>query len=317
VEALILAAGAGTRLRPLTRHKPKPLFPVLNRPLLALSLEYLRRQGVRRFILNTHHLGDQVRAFVRAYAGRVPDLILETRPETEILGTGGGIKNTVDFWRGDTFLVLNGDIVTDIDLGPALAFHRDRGGPVTLILQDHSRHNNIVVGPGDSILKFRDQAGTRAFTGIHILDRRILDFFPPVAFYDIIPVYQGLIDRGIPVRGYLAGNHYWRDMGSPESYRDLHREILSGLFDPGMNFSCSASGTESKWCLDPRSEIAPGVRLEGWGTVGAGSRLSPGCRIRNSILWEGVGVGEGVVITDSIVGDLIDIDTNLTNKIIC
>ena len=212
---MILAAGAGTRLRPLTRHKPKPLFPVLNRPLLDLTLTYLRRQGVRRVILNTHHLGGQVCAFVRDFAGRVPDLMLETRSETEILGTGGGIKNTAYFWEGETFLVLNGDIVTDIDLGPALAWHRSRGGPVTLILQDYPVHNNIVVGSGDAILKFRDPAGTRAFTGIHILDRQILDFFPPVAFYDIIPVYQGLIERGIPVRGYVAANHYWRDMGNP------------------------------------------------------------------------------------------------------
>ncbi len=317
MEALILAAGAGTRLLPLTRRKPKPLFPVLNLPLLALNLNYLWRQQVRRVILNTHHLGEQIDAFIREYSSRIPGQSLETRPEAEILGTGGGIKNTEDFWEGDPFLVLNGDIVTDIDLGPALAFHRQHGGPVTLILQDYPEHNNVVLRPDGCIWKFRDSGGNRAFTGLHLLDRRIFDFLPPVAFYDIIPVYQGLIDQGTAIRGFLAGPHYWRDMGRPNSYRGLHRDILSGVFDPGLVFSCRQQKGPPTWCVDHRAEIAAGVLLEGWGAVGARRRLFPGCRIRDSILWEGVQVGEGVVIENSIVGDGIVIDKNILNEIIC
>ncbi|MBI5583504.1 MAG: NDP-sugar synthase [Deltaproteobacteria bacterium] len=317
MEAMILAAGEGTRLLPLTRHKPKPLFPVLNLPLLALNLDYLRRRHFNRVIVNTHHLGRQIGAFLETYAGENPEMEIEPRPETEILGTGGGLKNTADFWREESFLVLNGDIVTDIDPGPALEFHRSHGEPATLILQDHPKFNNIVLSPEGDILKFRVPHGTRAFTGIHLLRRKILDRLPPVGFYDIIPQYQKLIDEGLPVRGYVSRNHYWRDMGNPESYRELHREILSGEFRPPLDFPCRKPDDARNWCIDPGAEIATGVRLEGWGSVGEHCRLGSGCRVRNSILWKGVRVGEGIFIENSIIADGFLIKENIINKIIC
>jgi mannose-1-phosphate guanylyltransferase len=317
VEALILAAGEGTRLLPLTRHKPKPLFPVLNRPLLALTLDYLKRHQIRRVILNTHHLGNQVRSFLEEFSRDHPNWELATRPEPEILGTGGAIKNSADFWQKDPFLVVNGDIVTDLDLTPALEFHRGHGGPITLVLHDQPLYNNIVLSPEGNILKIRDPEGAWAFTGIQLLDRRIFDFLPPVGFYDIIPVYQKLIAGGIPVRGHVSRGHYWRDMGSPDSYRALHREILTGAWTPPLDFSCRKQEAGPIWCLGPLVEIPEDARLEGWGALGEQCRLGRGCRVRNSILWKGVRVGEGVFIEDSIVGDGVFLNENISNKIIC
>jgi mannose-1-phosphate guanylyltransferase len=301
---MVLAAGEGTRLLPLTLLKPKPLFPLLNRPLLTWVFDYLHRFQVRRLILNSHHLSEQIETFLSRseIRGRFDDLRL--RQESVLLGTGGGIRNTEGFWRSDPFLVLNGDILTDIDLSPAIEFHRQHQGPVTLVLHDYPSFNNIMVDEQGRIRELRTSSGGRwAFTGIHILDREIFGYLPPVDYYDIIPVYQDLIRKGVPIQGYRVSGHYWRDMGTLESYRALHEDLLTGkkltLFDPGRETAATSPG----WRLHPQARIEEGVRLEGWGAVGENCRLGKGCRLRNTILWDRVTVREGVRIEGAIIAD--------------
>jgi mannose-1-phosphate guanylyltransferase len=314
---MVLAAGKGTRLLPLTLHKPKPLFPLLTRPLLAWIFDALTRSHVRRLILNSHHLSEQLESFLVQPAQREQFGDLQIRREPVLLGTGGGIKNTEGFWRSDPFLVLNGDILTDIDLSPAIEFHRKNQGPVTLVVHDYPPFNNIVLDEEGRIRELRVPSGGRwAFTGIHILNRDLFKYLPPKAYYDIIPVYQDLIRRGIPLWAFTAQGHYWRDMGTLESYRALHRDFLTGktlsLFDPGRGVALTPPG----WCFHPRARIAEGVRLEGWGAVGANCRLGQGCRLRNSILWEGVTVREGVRIDGAIVSERQEITSDLMEDII-
>ena len=315
MEAMILAAGEGTRLLPLTLKRPKPLFPVCNLPLLSLTGDYLGRNQIDRLIVNTHHLSDQIQAFLSEVQPVGTALKWEGRYEPEILGTGGGLKNTEGSWGSDPFLVINGDVVTDIPLTPALAFHRDHGGPVTLILHDYPAWNNIRLGAGGQILKFREEGGPWAFTGIHLLNREIFKSLPPVGFYDIIPVYQALIDKGVPVRAYIARDHYWRDVGTPASYRELHREILEGEYQPGMDFPGRSTRSRETWCVHPGALVDQAVRLEGWGAIGDGCRVSKGCCLRNSILWQDVQVEAGATIEDSIVSNGIIINNKLINSI--
>jgi mannose-1-phosphate guanylyltransferase len=301
MEAMILAAGKGTRLLPLTLSRPKPLFPILNQPLLTLTLSYLSRFGLERVLLNTHHLAAQVEAFVQREQA-AGNLEIETIFEPQILGTGGGIGQTQDFWKSDFFLVINGDIVTDIDLVEALAFHRSHGGPVTLILHDYPAFNQIAMDRQGCIRRFRQEKGL-AFTGIHLLDRAIFDYLPSFGSYDIIPVYQKMIDEGRPIRAYVSQGHYWRDMGTPESYLTLHEEGLSGkesFLLPFLDLG-SADGAQGL-CLHPQAKIEKGAVLSGWAAVGKGSLLKKGCHVRNSVLWEGAVVEPGVTIDRSIVG---------------
>ncbi len=312
-----MAAGEGTRLRPLTLLKPKPLFPLLNRPLLTWIFEALARFQVRRLILNSHHLSEQIESFLAQpdHRDRFDDLRLLLEPV--LLGTGGGIKNTEGFWRSDPFLVLNGDILTNIDLSPAIEFHRKHQGPVTLVVHDYSFFNNILVDQGGRIRGLRVPSGGQwAFTGIHILNREIFAHLPPAAYYDIIPVYQALIRQGIPLWAFRVKDIYWRDMGTLESYRALHEDFLAGktltFFDSGRGPGFTPPG----WCLHPRARIDEGVRLEGWGAVGENCRLGKGCSLRNTILWDRVTVREGVriegaivsegrVVTNDLLGDII------------
>jgi mannose-1-phosphate guanylyltransferase len=299
---MVLAAGEGTRLLPLTLGKPKPLFPLLNRPLLAWVFKYLHRFQVQRLFLNSHHLSKQMEAYLTG--SEVPGGFgeLQLRPEPVILGTGGGIKNSEGFWRFDPFLVLNGDIFTDIDLFPAIEFHRQQEGPVTLVLHDHPSFNNIIVDEQGRIRGLRAPSGGQwAFTGIHIMDREIFGYLPPVDYYDIIPVYQDLIRKGIPIRGYLVHGHYWRDMGTLQSYRRLHEDILTGRLPNVFRPNQGGRRFPSTWCLHPQALIEEGVWLEGWGAIGKDCRLGKGCRLRNSILWDRVTVREGVRIEGAIV----------------
>ncbi len=312
-----MAAGKGTRLLPLTLHKPKPLFPLLNRPLLAWILDTLARFEVQRLILNSHHLSGEMESFLAPPAHRDLFVDLQLLREPALLGTGGGIKNTEGFWRSDPFLVLNGDILTDIDLSPAIEFHRKNQGPVTLVVHDYPSFNNIVVDEQGRIRELRTPSGGRwAFTGIHILNREIFKYLPPPAYYDIIPVYQALIRQGIPIWAFRTKGPYWRDMGTLESYRDLHQDFLTGNTLSFFDLDRRVRITPPGWCLHPRARIEKEVRLEGWGAVGENCRLGRDCRLRNTILWDRVTIREGVrienaivsegrVVTDDLVGDVI------------
>jgi mannose-1-phosphate guanylyltransferase len=334
MDALILAAGEGTRLLPLTRTKPKPLFPILNRPLLQFTLDYLNRFSVRRVILNTHHLSGQIEKFVHIEKETRP-FEIQTRFEPSILGTGGGIGNTRDFWSSYPFVVINGDILTDIDLHRAVGFHQSHKGPVTLILHDYPEFNQISVDARGRICDFRQETGRRlAFTGIHLLEKEIFDYLPPPGALEIIPVYQRMIQEGIPVWAYISEGHYWRDMGTPRSYLKVHEELLNTPTPSLSPLRVREGGPPEKsqeiiiplrgliaalkrpkknkgLFIHPEARIEKGVQFSGWVCIGKGCLLKKGCRIQNSVLWEDVVVESGVSVSDSILGDGVKIIQNV------
>jgi mannose-1-phosphate guanylyltransferase len=293
MEAMILAAGQGTRLLPLTQNRPKPLFPVLNRPLLEITLDYLSRFSLERVILNSHHLASQIENFVQIKkAGSLFEM--KTSFEPKILGTGGGIGQTRDFWKSDWFLAINGDILTDMDLQKAIDFHRSHHGLVTLILHDYPEFNQISVHGSGLIQNFKQDKGL-AFTGIHILNKGIFDFLPASGPYEIIPVYQKMIQGGLPIWAYVSTGHYWRDMGTPKSYLKVHEEGLSG---------------ERKVLIHPEARIEKGVAFSGWACIGKNGLLKKGCHVQNSVLWEDVTVEAGVSVFESIIGQGVHVQKN-------
>ena len=311
MEAMILAAGKGTRLLPLTLRRPKPLFPILNEPLLHLTFDYLNRFSLSSVFLNTHHLAPRIEKFVQSEKMGRPFQI-HTRYEPEILGTGGGIGGTRGFWKESPFVVFNGDIVTDIDLQKALDFHQSGPGPVTLILHDYPEFNQIAVDGSGRIRDFGQERGRGlAFTGIHILDQEIFDFLPSTGSYDIIPVYQQMIQEGVPVRAFISRGHYWRDIGTPDSYLKIHEEWLT------PSILLSPRGAPSKAppfikgpggvLIHTEARVEEGVQFSGWACIGKGCLLKKGCRIHNSVLWEDVKVEPGVSVSDSILADGVNI----------
>ena len=222
MKAMILAAGMGTRLLPHTRHTPKPLFTINQRPMLALIMERLERAGCTAIIINTHHLHERIEAFLTQYTLPIP---VSVRHEPEILGTGGGIRNTADLWEDAPLLLINADIVSDIDPAEVYRFHLNHNAPVTMVMHDYPAFNTVSVDAEGSVTDFTtdpkaDPVSRKlAFTGIHVVDRRILDFLPPDGPAHIIDAYTKMIDAGERIRAMVMKGHYWRDIGTPDSYR--------------------------------------------------------------------------------------------------
>lgn len=227
MRAMILAAGKGTRLRPLTDTVPKPLIEVAGRPMIAFALDLVRAAGIRDVVINLHHLGDQIRDRLDdggAYGVRIAYTV-----EDPILETGGGIANARPFLDGDRFAVLNADTVIDVDLGSVVAAHVRRGALATMVLRadpDVARYGAIEIDADDRIRRFLGHAdpaltaaaatGLRAlmYPGVMVFDPRIFAYLPPGVYSITRDVFPRLLAAREPLFGYVYRG-YWRVLDNP------------------------------------------------------------------------------------------------------
>jgi NDP-sugar pyrophosphorylase family protein len=300
MKAMILAAGFGTRLGPLTQKRPKALMPVGNRPIIDWIIDYLKEQGVRNIVVNAHHLYDQI--LNHLCDNSAFGINIEVRVEKEILGTGGGIRNTMDFWNGTPFIVINGDTLTDIDISGAYRAHERRGNMVTLVLHDKAPFNQIEI---DNQLNIKDIAhgdlpNRLAFTGIHIIDPKLLEFLPEGVFSNIVECYRDLIKSDNPIRGFLSKGHIWQDIGTVETYLLANKK---------------AAGS-ARFIFAPNTSIAPSARLEDWAVLGHDVQLEEGAEIRRSVLWEEVRVKKGMKVIDSVVTSRNQVDRHMMSEVL-
>jgi len=226
MKALILAAGLGTRLLPHTRLRPKPLFTLAGRPLIERHILQLREAGCEAVIVNTHHLPDQIEAFIAACRWGIP---VGTRRETDILGTGGAIRNASDFWDERPFFVINADICHTADLREIYRFHLREAPAATLVLADDAEFNSVTVDPAGHVRAFAPSpsaapAGALTFTGIQVLDPAVLDYIPADGDSHSIEAFRAMIADGRDVRGFITAPAGWMDLGTPERYRRAARE---------------------------------------------------------------------------------------------
>ena len=294
MKAMILAAGFGTRLRPLSEIKPKALMPVANKPILARNIEYLVSHGIAEIIVNAHHHSNLLVDYLKD--GSSFGINIEVKVEPEILGTGGGIKNTEDFWDKEPFFVINSDILTDIDLAAVYKVHQTSGSLVTLVLHDCEPYNQVQVDDQWNITDIAksNTPGRLAFTGIHVIDPEVLSHIPQGVFSDVIECYRKLIRLGKPIRACLVQGHYWRDIGSIQTYLVVNRELAGNSFVIGPGCSIDAS-----------------VKMSDWGVIGEKSRLEKNVELQRSVLWEGVTVKEGIKVVDSVATSRRVVDRDL------
>ena len=268
MKAMILAAGLGTRLLPLTKKTPKPLFPIAGRPLIDILIHRLQDSGCEAVIINTHYLAEMIDQFVKGQDYGIP---VQTRHEPNILGTGGAIKNVEDFWNEAPLLVINSDIFTNIDFGQVYRFHLNHKDPATLVLHDCPPFNQVWVDPTDHIAGFGYTAPCPprrpepppnyrklAFTGIQVLDPQVLGFLPEGTFHSIIDAYCEMIQAGMSLKGFVSYNHYWYDIGTMAGYRGAAREAvgrkaLERAFPvaeqgPLVWSRLKGDGSERTWC---------------------------------------------------------------------
>ena len=241
MRAMILSAGYGTRLWPLTEDRTKPAIPILGKPLVGYVAEYLARYGCDEIVVNLHHRPDSVRNALGD--GRQFGVKLHYVEEPEILGTSGAIDNARALLDGDTFVVVNGKIITDIDLHAALETHRRRKALATLVLMPNVAHERFtVVHTADGLLQgFGGMANKEAvggdsaepplmFTGIQILEPEIFDYIPPGVFsHTTNDVYPQAMAKGERIAVHVAAgkNESWRELSTLQRYLDISLQLLS------------------------------------------------------------------------------------------
>ena len=244
-KAMILAAGLGTRLRPLTNDRPKALVTVAGRTLLDLTLARLRSVGVHQVIVNTHHYADLIADYLRANHNF--GMEIEISPEAELLDTGGGLKQAAHFFTGSDrpFLVHNVDIVSTIDLAAMLRFHTEHGALATLAVQRRTTSRYLLFDQGQlcgrraaldgppELVRPAAEPEALAFAGIHVLSPSIFHHMPEQGAFSIIPAYLRLAAEGHSIQAFPADSAYWRDLGKPESIQQAALDLAGGTFIAG------------------------------------------------------------------------------------
>jgi NDP-sugar pyrophosphorylase family protein len=293
MRAIILSAGYGTRLWPLTEDRTKPAIPILGKPLVGYVAEYLASYGFDEIVVNLHHRPDSVRKALGD--GSRFGVKLHYVEEPEILGTSGALDNTREFFDRETFLVVNGKIITDVDLQAALETHRKTNALATLVLLPNTRRERFSIVETDQgrITGFagmpdRDAVGPAPlmFTGIHIMEPRIFDYIPRGIFSDSVThVYPKAMANGETISAHVA-NGKWRELSTLSRYLDISVEMLKEtdrryVTGAGVDISPSASVTDSVL----------------WDEV----KIAAGARVYRCVLADGVSIPEGEVIENAVV----------------
>lgn len=288
---MILAAGFGTRLFPLTIDRTKPAIPFLGKPLVGYVAEYLAQFGLREFVVNLHHQPESV---IEALGdgSRFGVQIDYTCEEPNILGTAGGLDNARHLLEDDTFLIVNGKIITDIDVSAAIESHKSSGAIATMVLKEnHKRERFTVVHTEDNrVMGFGDYARPVSeeeirdtehdlfvplmFTGIHILEPRVFNYIPRGIYSDIVPTfYNPAIAKGEHIAAHVTDGN-WFELSTIPRYLDISLAMMKGS-NVHRGRDCS---------------------------------ISPQATIRDSVLWDKVTVSKGANLYRAIVADGVTIE---------
>jgi mannose-1-phosphate guanylyltransferase len=337
---IVLCAGLGTRLRPLTLRVPKPAVPVCGVPLVRFSLALLAGAGVRRAVVNVHHLPGEMVSAARASAAAA-GVALGISREPVIAGTGGALREARGLLAGaDEVVLLNGDVLFDLDLAAVLAAHRASGALATMVLlpmPERARYAAVEIDRAGAVRRIAGAFGPGGdglspwhFSGIHVLSRALLDRVPAAPFECDINrhVYPPLMASGA-IRGFLASG-YWNDLGTPVRYLEANRDVLAGRVplarfpgaDPFAGTREVAPGVRAspRARLDPAARLAgPALLLDGCAVaagaevgpsavVAAGARIAAGAVVREAVVWEGTAVDAGERVEGAIAagGDRVD-----------
>jgi NDP-sugar pyrophosphorylase family protein len=246
MKAMVLAAGLGTRLRPLTNDKPKALVEIGGRTLLEITLTRLKEFGIHEVIVNLHHFADKVIDYLKAHGNF--GMRIEVSREELLLDTGGGLKKAGWFFLEDLahlnepFLLHNVDVISTIDFGAMVSAHKKAGALATLTVQERDTSRLLLFdeqmrlcgrrarGAEPEIARLAAKTQALAFTGIHVISPRLIGLMSEEGVFSIVNTYLRLAGRGENIQGYRADEFYWRDLGKPESLIQAEKDYTLGLF---------------------------------------------------------------------------------------
>src|ERR687894_870342 len=308
MKAVVLVGGQGTRLRPITYDSPKALVPLRNRPFMGYMLDFLRRGGLDGAVLSLGYLPDPIQYYLSGWDG-LEEFSVDYAIEERALGTAGGIKNAQGYLDGETFVVVNGDVLTGTDLAEAVRIHKASDALATITLtsvEDPTAYGLVEVDHEMVVKRFLEKPAADEVTtnlvnaGIYVLEREVLDMIPAGREVSIErEIFPELQESG-RLRAHVSSS-YWRDIGTPRSYLAASHDVLSGAVGTdreGFEY-CEVDHSVNKSKnvkLLPPVSVAAGCEIEIHATIGGRSALGPGCRIGEGAVVEGSILLEGAVV---------------------
>jgi mannose-1-phosphate guanylyltransferase len=338
LKAVLLVGGLGTRLRPLTNDRPKSIVPVLNRPVLEHTIAYLKQHGIVDIIITLNYLPEVIEDYFGD--GSNFGVNLAYFMEKEPRGTAGAVKNA-ESYLDSAFFVLNGDIFTDLNLMEMYAFHRKRKAQATIALsyvKDPSAFGVVDTEPDGLVKRFIEKPPPGTTTsnwinaGTYILEPEVLAEIPPGVHHMFERgLFPHLVNTGKPVYGYPYKG-YWMDMGTPAQYFNINMDFLNSKISDTLakknenkpeynkkHVTIHASGSiTGHVVIGDGGEIGQGVKIIGPAVIGKDCRLNDGAVVENSVLWDGVTVGENSHINRCIIssGTVIPADQSIEDIIV-
>jgi NDP-sugar pyrophosphorylase family protein len=323
MKALILAGGFGTRLYPLTWGRPKSMVPIANRPFMERALDWLARAGIQEVIIALNHMPERISEHFGT--GRQWGVKLSYIIEDTPLGSGGAIRNATSLLADETFLVINGDILTDLDLKQMTAFHRERGSQISISLakvEDPSHYGVVDMEPDGRLRRFvekppRAEAPSNFINaGVWLFEPEMLAEMPPIGepFSVERAFWPACLARGVRMYGYYE-DCYWIDIGTLEHYRQVHQDLLAGK----INIEFKEHETQPGIWVGAGAQVAAGAAITAPVIIGEHARIAAGAQISNSVigpdcvvetgaqvtecvLWEKVRIGTGMQVHDCVIG---------------
>jgi NDP-sugar pyrophosphorylase family protein len=312
---MILGAGIGSRLDPLTRSLPKPIVPVVGKPVMGHIIDHLRHSGVQDIVVNVQYLGHKIEEVIgdgTAYGVRV-----HYSREDRLWGDAGGLKRVEPFFReddDDTLLVVGGDDLTDIDINHIVAEHRAKGALASIgvtPVEDPSAFGIAVADEKGYITRFQEKPkkgeafSNLANTGIYVFNRKVFDYIPAATFFGFgNNVLPAMLEAGKPMLA-VSSDAYWQDVGNLTIYRQAQRDVIDGKVKVDYPEGAVVKDT----CV-----VCAGAGVSGdisdYTVVGAGAVVEAGAVVKNSILWEGAVVREGTYLENCVVGNGVTVQSS-------
>lgn len=305
---MIMAAGVGSRLMPLTMHIPKPMVPVGNRPLMEHIINLLGNHHCKQLIANLHYHSRSISDYFQD--GSKYGLSLNYSPEEELMGTAGGVKKC-EWFLDDTFVIISGDALTDIDITSLLQAHRRHGALATLALKrvEQVEHFGIVITDEEQRIKsFQEKPkaaealSNMANTGIYIFEPEIFKYIPARQFYDFgKQVFPHLVKVGAPFYGVTVDD-YWCDVGNIDTYRQAHQDLLKGQVGVRSAGQLIYSSAYARALTGREVKLGEKVQLQGTVVIGDGCNIGSGAVLKDCVIWDNSVIGDGAVIDQAVVG---------------
>lgn len=324
MKAVVMAGGEGSRLRPLTSRRPKPLAPIANKPVMHHIVDLLRRHGITEIVVTLHYLADEIESYFGDGSGfgvRISYMVEDTP-----LGTAGAVKLAEDRLRDDSFIIISGDAMTDLDLTKLIEHHRTARNNATIALQQvqNPLEFGVVIAEDDGrITRFLEKPSWGEVfsdtinTGIYVLQPDIFEYMDSGGSYDFSKdLFPRMLHEGKRLGGFVVSD-YWTDVGNLEQYRQANYDALSGAVrtESGAEEVLPGIRADDGTRIDPTAlltgpirlgknvHVGPGALIEGPACVGDNSIVSGGTRIERAIIWEDVFIGADATLTDCTIAN--------------